>query len=344
MREARFYERSEGGTVRCLVCERRCLILPGRRGACGNYLNDGGKLVHLGYGRLSALESRPIEVKPLFHYWPNSTALTYSTWGCNFYCPWCQNHHLSFAHPRAEDPYVSPERLVEVAARRGDEGLSASFNEPAVNLDYVIDATELAVKRGLYSMVVTNMYFTEEALGALAKAGVDGFSADIKGCPSMRRALVGVDHEKVFRNARLALDAGAHVEMVYLVVANTNDSEECYEWIIDKHLSCLGSSVPLHVNRYHPAHRWSEPPTPLGKLLEIRSAAARAGIEYVYVGNVGDPEYEATRCPRCGKVLVRRSWYRVTYFGLDRTGDRHRCPRCGHEVPIRGRYVPRKLL
>ncbi len=66
------------GFVQCLVCERRCPIAPGSRGACGNYVNARSELRHLGYGRLSAIKSRPIEIKPLFHYWPNSTALTFS--------------------------------------------------------------------------------------------------------------------------------------------------------------------------------------------------------------------------------------------------------------------------
>jgi len=344
VKEARFYESVGSGLVRCLTCEKLCLIIPGRRGGCGNYFNEGGKLVHLGYGRLSALESRPIEIKPLFHYWPNSTSLTYSTWGCNFYCPWCQNYHLSFAHPRASDPFVGPERLVDTALHRGDEGLSASFNEPTVNLDYVIDVSEIAIKRGLYSMVVTNMYFTETVVRSLIDAGVDGFSADIKGCPSMKKGLAGVDHSKIYRNAKLAVDLGAHVEMVYLVVTNTNDFDECYEWIIDNHIRYLGASIPLHVNRYYPAHRWLEPPTPIEKLLKIRSAAAKAGIEYVYVGNVGVSDYEATKCPRCGKVLIKRAGYRVSHFNLDRDGDNYKCPKCGHSIPIRGKYIPGKWI
>lgn len=342
MRVARLYEPLTGGVVRCLSCERRCVIAPSRRGACGNYLNRDGVLEHLGYGRLSALESRPIEIKPLFHFWPNSTATTYSTWGCNFYCPWCQNHYLSFTHPTGSEPQIGPEKLVEIAVSRGDDGLSASFNEPTVNLDYVIDVSEVARKRGLYSMVVTNMYFTESALKALIESGVEGFSADIKGCPSMRRALVSIDHYKVFRNARLALDLGAHVEMVYLVVTGTNDFEECYEWIIDNHIKYLGSSTPLHINRYYPAHRWVEPPTPISTLLKIRDTVVKAGIEYVYVGNIGDPRYESTKCPRCGKVLIERYGYRVTRFNLDREQGMYKCPRCGYRVLIRGNYVPKE--
>ncbi len=59
----------------------------------------------------------------------------------------------------------------------------------------------------------------------MGRIGADVRSVDVKGCPGMK-ALPHVDHEKVFRNARTLLDAGAHVEKAYLVVTGANDSEE----------------------------------------------------------------------------------------------------------------------
>ena len=338
--QARLYEKLEDDVVRCLVCERRCVLKPGQTGICKNYLNLSGKLIHLGYGVLSAVESRPIEIKPLFHYWPNSTALTFSGYGCNFYCPWCQNHHLSFSKPPRNPVRVQPKMLVEKALRMGDEGLCASFNEPATLYDYLIDLFSLGRRNGLYGVLVTNGYFTEEALKLLVEAGADGFSIDIKGCPKARKALATIDHVKVFRNAGKLIDLGGHVEMVYLVVTGFNDDEECIEWILGKHLDLLGPDTPLHINRYYPAHVWRKPSTPLSKLLKIMEKARRIGINYVYVGNVGVPELEETRCPKCGKTLIARHHYRVTYYHLD--GDR--CPRCGQRIPIRGRFIKGKPL
>jgi len=341
VRGARLWRAVNRG-VQCLVCERRCVVPEGSVGICGSYKNVGGVLKHVGYGRISAAESRPIEIKPLFHYWPNSTALTFSTWGCNFYCPWCQNHHLSFRLPKEEDEYVSPEHLFRMAVEAGDEGFSASFNEPTVNFDYLLDLAEVARGSGLYLMLVTNGYQTPEAVKALVEAGYDGWSIDIKGCPKMKKALPNIDHSIVFRNARMVLDMGGHVEMVYLVVTNTNDFDECVEWIIDSHLKMLGEKVPLHVNKYYPAHKWREPATPVEKLFEVAQKAKREGLEYVYIGNVHSPELESTKCPKCGKMLVYRRWYRVWEFNLDREGSKYRCPRCGYEIPIRGRYIPGK--
>ena len=340
-REARLWREAGGGRVECLVCERRCVVGVGRRGFCSNYGNPGGRLVHLGWGRLSAAESRPIEIKPLFHYWPNSTSLTFSGWGCNFLCPWCQNHLLSWVRVSGDEPVVPPERLVEWALRGGDEGVCASFNEPATLFDYLLDVAEEARKHDLYMTVVTNAYFTEKAVKMLVEAGYDGWSIDIKGCPKARakhpQVLPGVDHYKVFRNAKLVLDMGGHVEMVYLVVTGYN--EECIEWIIDQHLKMLGPEVPLHINRYYPAHRWHKPPTPTSLLLEFAEHARKAGIEYVYVGNIGDPSLETTRCPRCGKTLIVRSSYRVVEWNLALEGGKYRCPRCSTPIPVHGKFV-----
>ncbi len=343
-RLGRLWEPVGDGRVRCLVCQRRCVITDGRRGFCSAYGNVGGRLVHFAWGRLSAVESRPIEVKPLFHYWPNSTATTFSSWGCNFLCPWCQNHLLSWSRVSGDEPVVEPERLVSWALKLGDEGLCASFNEPATLFDYLLDLSEPARRHSLYMSLVTNGYFTLRAVDMLVEAGWDGWSIDIKGCPAASKrhpsVLPGVDHEHVFRVARRVLDNGGHVEMVYLVVTGYN--EECAEWIISKHLDYLGPDVPLHVNRYYPAHRWNKPPTPIETLLSIARRARREGVRFVYVGNVHDPELETTRCPRCGKVLIRREGYRVTYWGLDCSGGSCRCPRCGEPIPIRGRYIPGK--
>lgn len=342
--KSKLWRSLDSGIVECLVCERRCIIKPGFRGVCRNYVNVNGELIHIGYGRLSAIESRPIEIKPLFHYWPNSTALTYSNYGCNFYCPWCQNDNLSFSEPREEYSVITPEELVNLALRYGDDGLSASFNEPTVNYDYVLEASIIAIKKGLYSMMVTNGYLTVNAVKNLVEASVDGWSIDIKGCPKMRRALASIDHSIIYRNSKFILDSGGHVELVYLMVTNTNDFEECIDWIIDMHLDKLGPEVPLHINRYYPAHIWKEPPTPISKLLEAREKALREGVKYVYVGNVHDPKLESTYCPYCKKILIERRNYRVTAFLLERVGDKWRCPRCSHVIPIRGEYIAWKTM
>ncbi len=344
VREAYLWEQVEIGgkrLVRCLVCERRCLLAEGVKGLCWNRVNRNGKLYVETYGLLSAVESRPIEIKPLYHYWPGSTALTFSGWGCNFRCPWCQNYHLSQVKPQpANSIYMEPWELAQLARRLGDEGICASFNEPLIHFEYVVDAAEEAKKRGLYATMVTNGYMTVKAVLKLVEAGVDGFSMDIKGCPKTYRRFLAADPHVVFRNAKKIVDAGGHVEMVFLIVPGANDDPECIDWVIGKHYDILGPEVPLHINRYYPAYRYHKTPTPLSKLLYAYRRAKQVGLNYVYIGNVELEEYQDTRCPRCGKVLIRRRGYNVVEYNVTKDG---RCPRCGYKINIRGRYVSKAV-
>ena len=318
-----------------------CVVAPGMRGFCRNRVNIDGELYVEPYGVLSAVESRPIEIKPFFHYWPGSTALTFSGWGCSFKCPWCQNYHLSQRDPDSTaGVHLSPTSLVEQALRVGDEGICGSFNEPTIHLEYMLEAAEEASRKGLYSTIVTNGYMSRKALRKLLDAGVDGYSIDIKGCPETYKKILSANPEVVFGNAKYALENNGHVEMVFLVVTGANDSWECIEWVLSKHIEILGPETPLHINRYYPANRWREPPTSIDLLLRIAERAREIGIEYVYVGNIADPSLETTRCPKCGKTLIVRYLYSIVEYRLGRD---KRCPRCNNKIPIKGEYV-KKIL
>ena len=71
-------------------------------------------------------------------------------------------------------------------------------------------------------------------------------------------------------------------------------------------------------------------------MIEAYEAARREGIKYVYVGNVGLPEYETTYCPRCGRPLIRRLGYEILEYKL---GGDSRCPRCNEKILLFGRPV-----
>ncbi len=333
-----------GNAVRCGVCERRCVLRPGAWGLCGNYVNVDGELVLGSYGWLSAVEVRPAEVKPFFHYWPGSRALTFSGWGCNFTCPWCQNWHLSKVRfgrgGHGMGSYFRPSELVRLALTEEVEGLCASFHEPGVILDYVLDVFEEGSRHGLYCCVVTNAFFTVDALRALLNAGCDGFSIDVKGCPETYAKFMGArgGEEVVLRNAEYVLREGGHVEVVFLVVPGANDSRECVEWVLKEVKERLGDDVPLHVNRYFPAYKYSKPPTPLETLTQVKERARELGFKYVYVGNVwGDEELMNTYCPSCGALLVRRHHYGVSEVNLKVEGGGYACPECGFRVRLKGR-------
>jgi pyruvate formate lyase activating enzyme len=329
-----FYKEYKRRIIICRVCERKCYIPPGYTGICGDYANEDGKLIDVGYGYISAVESRPIEIKPLYHFYPNSTALTFSGWGCNLHCPWCQNYHLSMSKPSGDRlGYIDPVRLVKAAVQRRDDGVCASFNEPTIHLQYLLDVFILAKREGLYTTIVSNGYMSKEACKALIDAGLDGLNIDIKGCPqSHRKELRGVNPLVMFRNAELFLKNGVHVEMVYLVVPGFNDDLDCFNWILDHHIQKLGVDVPLHINRYYPAYKYREESTSLSLLSLFYQIAKDRGLKYVYIGNIWDPKYESTYCPKCNELIIYRKGNKVRDVKL----INKRCIKCGYQVFLTG--------
>lgn len=333
--DKKFWSEYKRDIIICKICERTCHLPNYYSGICGNYVNVNKKLLDIGYGILSAIESRPIEIKPLYHFYPNSTALTFSGWGCNFHCDWCQNYHLSMSRPAGGGGIILPDELVKIAVKKRDDGLCASFNEPTIHLQYLLDCFRLSKKEGLYNVIVSNGYMTIDSAQSLIEAGLDGLNIDIKGCPDAHKKYVrGIKPEIIFRNAKYFIDNNIHVEMVLLVVPGFNDDLKCLEWIIKRHVDKLGEEIPLHINRYYPAYKYRVPATPIDKLVETYNLAKSFGIKYVYIGNVWDPTYETTYCPKCKYPLIVRDSYRVLDSRLD---NNNRCRRCGEKIYLKGK-------
>jgi len=339
VREGLFYEQLDDQKVRCLLCERLCEIGVGSKGHCKTRVNHEGRLFTVVYGDVSTIESRPIEIKPFFHYWPGSSALTFSTWSCNLSCGWCQNYHLSKVEP---DPSTTiqypPEKIVEMALYNADDGLCASFQEPTLLSEWALDVFKLGKSKGLkYCCYVSNGYMTEDVLKALCDAGLDGLKIDVKGdTETYKKYCGGADVEKVWRNASLAKRLGVHVEIVNLVVTGVNDSEHALTDIIGNHLKSVGAETPLHFTRYFPAYKFESPPTRVDVLEKACEMARGRGVQYVYVGNVEGNRYENTFCPGCGFRLIGRFGWRLLSY--DVTDDK-KCPKCGLSVPIAGRRI-----
>jgi len=344
VQKALFYEKIGNGKVRCTLCERKCEILLDSKGVCKTRININGELYTLVYGDISAIESRPIEIKPFFHYWPGSTALTFSTWSCNLNCVWCQNFHLSKIEPYPNKTlYYSPEKVVELAVYNGDIGLCASFQEPTLLSEWILRVFKLGKEKGMrYCCYVSNGYMTLEVLNSLYKSGMDGIKIDIKGTDeTYEKYCGGAKTEKIWRNAREAKKLGLHVEIVNLVVRDVNDDEESLRWIIEKHLSEVGMETPLHFTRYFSAYKLDNPPTKVETLEKAYEMAKRAGVLYPYIGNVFGHKYENTYCPNCGERLIQRYEYYVLQYKITKE---KRCPKCATEIPIIGEYIERKKM
>ncbi len=330
--------------VRCLTCERRCLLAEGQAGWCRTRENRDGTLYTLMYGEVSSLSCNPIEKKPLYHFYPGSVALTAGAWSCNFDCPWCQNWHISKQPPfdralsEAEGrgqgkpsggEFIPPDEFVARALSLGCRGTSISFNEPTLSLEWALEVFPPAREAGLYNTFVTNGYMTEAALRLLAEAGLDGMNVDVKGDAKAVRQHCGADVEIVWRNCRLAREMGVWIELTTLVIPGVNDDAESLEGIGRRIVRELGPDTPFHLSGYHPDYHFTAPPTPVATLERGREIGLQAGLRYVYLGNVPGHPGEHTFCPKCGTILAERGLPQLLRCDIAPDG---RCPHCGQEI------------
>jgi pyruvate formate lyase activating enzyme len=337
LREARLYE-TAGDRVKCLTCERRCLIPEGDTGFCHTRRNTGGRLYTLEYGDISSISANPIEKKPFFHFYPGTKALTIGSWSCNFSCPWCQNYEISKSPEKiGRGQYISPVEFIELVKRYRCRGTSVSLNEPTLLFEYSLDIFDLAREEGYYNTYITNGYMTAPALDMLVAHGLDAANFDIKGEAEAVKKYCGADVEVVWRNAARAKEQGVWVELTTLVIPGVNDSEDGLSRMAQRIKGELGDETPWHLSGYYPAYKFRDesyvPATPLDTLERAREIGVAEGLKYVYTGNVPGHFYENTYCPKCGQLLIERYGFSIASYNV--SPDK-RCPYCGQEIPIIG--------
>ncbi len=229
--------------------------------------------------------------------------------------------------------YISPEELVKQAVAvksKGNIGIALTYNEPLVCPEYIMDvaaainaqalhANEHATKEHpveglpdkepspeehttketsterLKLVLVTNGY----VMPPIAKevfAVVDAANIDLKATTQEFYTQVGAPAglTTVKRTIQIAREAGCHVEITTLVIPGLNDSpEEMHEeaaW-----LASLDPEIPLHISAFHPAYKMLDRlPTSPSTVYGL-AQVAREHLKYVYVGNIENPLYHATR-------------------------------------------------
>ena len=309
-----FYTPLEKGKVRCFLCHHRCLISPSKRGLCGVRENQNGVLYTLVFGEAVSLNVDPIEKKPLFHVFPGSTSFSMATVGCNFRCLQCQNHEISqmpLDHGRIEGSSASPDKIVSLARQHRCRSISYTYTEPTIYFEYAYETALLAHQEGIKNVFVTNGYMTEEALRTL-QPYLDAANVDLKSYnETFYREVCGAKLSPVLENLKRMKEMGIWVEITTLVIPTLNDSDREFEGIAQFILT-LGPEVPWHVSAYYPTYKMVTPPrTPASSLHRAREIGLKAGLRYVYCGNIPGEEGEDTTCPHCGKKVIQRAGFRV---------------------------------
>ena len=316
--------------MRCALCPHSCLIPEGRRGICGVRENREGKLYSLIYGLASSVHPDPIEKKPLFHFLPGTTSISFGSVGCNLSCLHCQNSSISRAGPDARGlTPITPADVVEYARFSNAKSVSWTYNEPVIWHEFTTAASKAAHEAGLRTVYVTNGFVQEEPLREL-KGVIDAMNIDVKAFrEEFYKRVCGGRLAPVLRACELAKELGMHVELTYLIIPGHNDGEdeirEFSEWVAGS----MGAGVPVHFSAFHPDYKLtSVPATPVSTLLKAYGVARTAGLDFVYIGNVPVGDKDDTVCPKCRSLAVERDGFYVKYMGL-REG---KCGRCGADL------------
>jgi len=308
------YSPLEEGKVRCYLCNHHCNISPSKRGICGVRENREGKLYTLVFGRAISMNVDPIEKKPIFHLYPGSTSFSIATVGCNFRCLQCQNHEISqmsMDQDRIDGSTVSPSKIVSLAKEYRCQSISYTYTEPTIYFEYAYETAALASKEGIKNIFVTNGYMTEEALKTI-QPYLDAANVDLKSFQEkFYKEVCGARLKPVLENLRLMRQLGIWVEITTLVIPTLNDSDKEFEEIAQFILS-LGPEVPWHISAFYPTYKMLNlPRTPASLLHRAREIGIRAGLQYVYCGNIPGEEGEDTFCPHCGRRVIERAGFRV---------------------------------
>jgi len=332
MKEALFYQKLEGQKVKCELCPHNCLIVEGRRGVCGVRENQEGKLLSLVYGKIIAAHVDPIEKKPLFHFLPGSRAYSIATVGCNFRCLFCQNYDISQVSKQYPDiigEERSPEEVVEEALRNDCQSISYTYTEPTIFFEFAYDCARLAVQKGLKNNFVTNGYINPEPLKLIAPY-LQGANVDLKSFrDEFYKKVTGAFLEPVLSTLKLMVELGIWVEVTTLLIPGLNDSMEELTDIANFIKSELGAEVPWHVSAFYPTYKMTDRPrTPAETLIKAREIGLKAGLKYVFVGNIPIAGSEDTYCRECQKLLIQRSGFQV----LQNNIIKHHCSYCGVEI------------
>jgi pyruvate formate lyase activating enzyme len=333
---ARWWHPLPDGRIQCDLCPRDCKLHAGQRGACFVRMREGERMVLTTYGRSSGFCIDPIEKKPLNHFYPGSSVLSFGTAGCNLACKFCQNWDISKSKDmdRLMDQ-ASPEAIAQAARNSGCRSVAFTYNDPVIFAEYAIDTAHACHALGIRTVAVTAGYIHAEPRREFY-AVMDAANVDLKAfTEAFYYKLTGAHLQPVLDTlVYLRHETQVWTEITTLLIPGHNDSDDeirrMSQWIMRE----LGPDVPLHFTAFHPDFRMQDvPATPPETLTRARHIAQAEGINYVYTGNVHDRDGGTTFCPGCHAPLVARDWHRILDYRVTEAGQ---CPDCG--TAIAGRF------
>jgi len=328
-----FHTVLDNGRVRCDICPRHCTLSDGQRAFCFVREGSGEDVVLTSYGRSTGFCIDPVEKKPLNHFFPGTPVLSFGTAGCNLGCRFCQNWNISKAREVEKlSESASPEAIAAAALQAGAHAVAFTYNDPIIFLEYAVDTAEACREKGVYTVAVSAGYVTAKARARFFNA-VDATNIDLKAfTEQFYRKLCFAELAPVLDTLEyIHHETDTWLEVTTLLIPEENDSEkevaQLAQWMVEH----LGPDVPLHLSAFHPDFKLTHRPrTPPETLSRARRQAQQAGLNFVYTGNVHDPEGGSTWCPQCGTCLIERDWYELGKWHLSPDGC---CKTCSYQLP-----------
>lgn len=329
------WHEEKDGAVRCFACGHRCFIPKGRDGICKVRTNVEGELF-VPWGYVGGIQADPIEKKPFFHVLPGTTALSFGMLGCDFHCAYCQNWitSQSLRDPKASalPERVTPRDLIRLAKASGSQVLTSTYNEPLITSEWAVEIFKQARAEGLKTCYVSNGNGTPEVIDFI-RPHLDYYKIDLKGFQDKRYRELGGVLENVLETIGLVHRSGLWLEIVTLLIPGFNDSDDEIRQLCD-FLVGVSPDIPWHATAFHADYKMRDRDgTSVETLLRAGEIAKRAGLNFIYLGNlpgrVGG--WENTYCPGCKKCLVERVGFRVVKNEM----RGNQCSGCGREIPGR---------
>ncbi|NRA23441.1 MAG: AmmeMemoRadiSam system radical SAM enzyme [Oleispira sp.] len=328
-----FWHKLDDGRIQCDVCPRACKLRPDQRGLCYVRGREHDEIVLYSYGRSSGFCIDPIEKKPLNHFLPGTSVLSFGTAGCNLACKFCQNWDMSKS--RKMDTLADsamPEKLANTALQLDCASIAYTYNDPVVFMEYATDTAQACHEKGIKAVAVSAGYICEKPREMFYRY-MDAANIDLKGfSESFYKKICGGQLQSVLETLKyIHAETQAWLEVTTLLIPGENDSDEELEAMPQWFYTHLGPKVPLHFSAFHPDWKMlDKAKTPSETLTRARQIAVNNGLNYVYTGNVHDPKGSSSYCPNCSERVIERDWYQLGYYGLNHQGQ---CLHCNHQIP-----------
>lgn len=339
MTPTQYWHRLNDGRIQCDLCPRYCKLQEGQQGLCFVRARQRDAILLTTYGRSSGFCIDPIEKKPLNHFLPGTSVLSFGTAGCNLSCKFCQNWDMSKS--REMDTLADeaqPETIARAAAQRGCCSVAYTYNDPVIFHEYAIDVAQACRERGIKSVAVTAGYVCDEPREEFYRY-MDAANVDLKGFTErFYKQICGGSLQPVLDTlVYIKHHTNVWLELTTLVIPGENDSEAELERLTQWVVEHLGPDVPIHFTAFHPDYKMLDvPSTPTATLAAARRIAMKNGIRYAYTGNVQDHEGGSTYCHHCHEKLIGREWYELSDWNLSDNGC---CRFCG--TPCAGVFEAR---